>query len=147
MGQFKIKDRRCFKCGARWIGHEEKETDVNIALYLLNAAYRNTYDRAYVVSRDSALKPAVELVLTQFPNKEIVVVAPPELGHSNDLTRVAGNKRSIKRRQVETSLFPATIVDPAGNVIATRPSKYDPPPAIAPNPIVRRRITLSLDRK
>ncbi|MET0483444.1 MAG: NYN domain-containing protein [Aestuariivirgaceae bacterium] len=127
MGQFKNKDRWCLKCGARWIGHEEKETDVNIALYLLNEAYRDTYDRAYVVSRDSDLKPAVELVLKQFPDKEIVIVAPPELGHSNDLTRAAGNKRTIKRRQVEVSLFPAIIVDSAGNVIATRPSKYDPP--------------------
>lgn len=129
MGQFKNKDRRCISCGAKWIGHEEKETDVNIALYLLNGAYHDSYDRAYIVSRDSDLKPAVEMVLKQFPNKDIVVVAPPELGHSNDLTLAAGNKRRIKRRQVEDCLFPAVILDPSGNVVATRPSKYDPPPA------------------
>jgi uncharacterized LabA/DUF88 family protein len=129
MGQFKNKDRRCISCGAKWIGHEEKETDVNIALYLLNGAYHDSYDRAYIVSRDSDLKPAVEMVLKQFPNKDIVIVAPPELGHSNDLTLAAGNKRRIKRRQVEDCLFPAVILDPSGNVVATRPSKYDPPPA------------------
>jgi uncharacterized LabA/DUF88 family protein len=132
MGQFKNKDRWCNSCGAKWIGHEEKETDVNIALYLLNEAYRDSYDRAYIVSRDSDLKPAVEMVLTQFSNKEIVIVAPPELGHSNDLTLAAGNKRRIKRRQVQECLLPALVVDPAGNVIATRPSKYDPPPAAQP---------------
>lgn len=33
MGQFKNKDRWCNSCGAKWMGHEEKETDVNIALY------------------------------------------------------------------------------------------------------------------
>jgi hypothetical protein len=55
--------------------------------------------------------------------------SPPELGHSNDLTLAARNKRRIKRRQVEESLFPAVVVDGAGNVIATRPSKYDPPSA------------------
>jgi hypothetical protein len=40
LGHFKDKDRGCNSCGARWKGHEEKETDVNIALCLLNEAYK-----------------------------------------------------------------------------------------------------------
>lgn len=31
MGKFKQKDRKCPKCKHMWCGHEEKETDVNIA--------------------------------------------------------------------------------------------------------------------
>jgi hypothetical protein len=32
LGQFKQKDRRCPACNHTWVGHEEKETDVNIAI-------------------------------------------------------------------------------------------------------------------
>ena len=34
MAKFKDKDRWCPNCGHHWIGHEEKETDVNIALII-----------------------------------------------------------------------------------------------------------------
>ena len=34
LGHFKKKNRKCPECDHRWTGHEEKETDVNIALYL-----------------------------------------------------------------------------------------------------------------
>ena len=73
LGQFKDKHKHCHDCGTTWVQHEEKETDVNVALYVLNEAYRNTYDRAYIISRDSDLKPAVEMVKMQFPEKEIFI--------------------------------------------------------------------------
>ena len=135
LGQFKEKDRACKSCGATWKGHEEKETDVSIALYVLNEAYKNTYDKALVVSRDSDLKPAVAMVRALFPAKELMIVAPPNSGHSNDLIAVASSKRKISLRQVEQSLFPQTVIDRAtGAVAATRPSKFDPPAGWAPPP-------------
>jgi hypothetical protein len=127
MGQFKEKERSCLKCKTTWTQHEEKETDVNIALFVLNEAYRNTYDRAYIVSRDSDLKPAVEMVRARFPEKEMYIVAPPHLGHSNDLIQVAHGKRKIKKPQIERCLFPDQITDGQGNVIAVRPKEYAPP--------------------
>ena len=127
MGQFKEKERSCLKCKTTWTQHEEKETDVNIALFVLNEAYRNTYDRAYIVSRDSDLKPAVEMVRARFPEKEMYIVAPPHLGHSNDLIQVAHGKRKIKKPQIERCLFADQITDGQGNVIAVRPKEYAPP--------------------
>ncbi len=127
MGHFKEKDRKCPKCNNRWRGHEEKETDVNIALHLFNQAYKNGYDKALLVTRDSDLKPAVEMVLREFPHKNITVVAPPHLGHSTDLTKVATAKRKITKAQVEDCLLPKAIHDPNGHIIALRPVKYDPP--------------------
>lgn len=35
MGEFKAKDKKCKICGGIYQSHEEKETDVNIALWLL----------------------------------------------------------------------------------------------------------------
>lgn len=127
LGQFKDKHKHCHNCGATWVQHEEKETDVNVALYVLNEAYRDTYDRAYIVSRDSDLKPAVEMVRLQFPKKQIFIVAPPHLGHSNDLIQVADGKQKITKQQIEESLFPSSVQDHMGKVVATRPPEYDPP--------------------
>jgi hypothetical protein len=38
LGYFKSKDRRCNSCGATWVAHEEKETDVSIGINLVNDA-------------------------------------------------------------------------------------------------------------
>lgn len=35
LGRFKIKNRQCRRCGTSWQDHEEKETDVKMALRLL----------------------------------------------------------------------------------------------------------------
>jgi uncharacterized LabA/DUF88 family protein len=66
-GNFKEKDRFCRRCGASYKYHEEKETDVNIALYLLNEAYQDTYDKAIVVTNDTDLVPAIKMAKTHFP--------------------------------------------------------------------------------
>lgn len=124
LGQFKVKDRRCPSCGHTWQGHEEKETDVNIALALLDGAYQDKFDRAYVVSRDSDLKPAMALVRQRFPSKEVHVVAPPHFGHSNDLVSVANGKRKITLSQLNQCLLPPVLYDSNGTVIATRPANW-----------------------
>jgi hypothetical protein len=51
MGHFKKKDRQCFGCGSKWVGHEEKETDVSIGITLVNDAHRGHFDRAYLATR------------------------------------------------------------------------------------------------
>jgi len=125
LGHFKEKDRDCHNCGATWKAHEEKETDVSIGITLLNDAYKNKYDRALLVTRDSDLMPAVKMVRNEFPAKEIVAVAPPMMGHSNDLLTVCNSKRKISPRQIWACLLPKQIVRADGTVLATRPSKYD----------------------
>ncbi len=53
LGNFKPKTSQCPKCAQFIQHHEEKETDVNIALYMLLGAVRDWYDRALLVTRDS----------------------------------------------------------------------------------------------
>jgi uncharacterized LabA/DUF88 family protein len=126
MGHFKEKDRYCNHCHQTTKGHEEKETDVSIGITLLNDAYKNRYDRALLISRDSDLVPAVKMVKAEFPNKEIVAVAPPMMGHSNDLIRVCDLKRKIRPDHVRACLFPREVLGPDGKTIAaTRPKEYD----------------------
>ncbi|MBB4651638.1 uncharacterized LabA/DUF88 family protein [Aminobacter niigataensis] len=130
MGHFKAKNRKCKSCGAVWISHEEKETDVNIALWLVNEAYKDNFDEAFVLSRDSDLTPAIKMLLAEFPSKAIKVISPPNAGHSKEMANLVGNKKlaSVKTIHLERSLLPATVTDPdTGIVVARRPQEYDPP--------------------
>jgi uncharacterized LabA/DUF88 family protein len=129
LGRFKPKDqpyRCCFGCYHKHPTHEEKETDVNIALYLLNDAYQDRYDAALLISRDSDLVPAARMVKRLFPEKEIVPVAPPYAGHSADLLTVASRKKKLGRRQIEECLLPERLVANDGSIV-NRPVNYAPP--------------------
>jgi hypothetical protein len=84
------------------------------------------YDRALIVSRDSDLVPAARVTKAAFPEKQIYVVAPPHLGHSNDMLAVADGKHKIQKKHLEAALFPALIRLPDGSTVS-RPPEYDPP--------------------
>lgn len=129
MGQFKAKDRSCKKCGAHWVGHEEKETDVNIALWLLREAYKDNFDEAFIVSRDSDLTPAIRMVAAEFPHKSIKIITPPGAGHSKEMAQIVGNKKlaAIKPIHLERSLLPAKVISSeSGLVVVERPLEYKP---------------------
>lgn len=127
MGKFKVKDRKCIKCSAKWIGHEEKESDVNIALHMLSLAHKNAYDHAFLISNDSDLAPAIRMVLSDFPQKQVTSIVPPHYRHSNELLQASSKKAKIQVAHLERCLFPQAIYDSSGNVITTRPIKYVPP--------------------
>ena len=130
LGKFKVRNASCFKCGHSWSLHEEKETDVNIALHLLRGAFTDSYDRALLVSGDSDLVPAVRMVLEDFPTKQVVIVAPIGQQYSMDLYNAAGgreNCRKMKLVHIEQSLFPSEVRDSSGEFAAVRPARYDPP--------------------
>jgi hypothetical protein len=129
MGRFKEKDRHCLRCNTSWKAHEEKETDVNLALYLLNEAHKDSYDHAFVLSNDSDLVPAVKMVKAEFPHKRVRILTPPGKQTSMDLVTAAGRRkfvRTIKESHVASLLLPATLTATDGSII-TRPTDYDPP--------------------
>jgi uncharacterized LabA/DUF88 family protein len=129
MAQFKDKDRRCPQCGHQWTGHEEKETDVNIAIAMLNGVYRNEYDHAFVVTRDSDITPAIRMLRAYFPTKGVTVIAPPNRGHSNELLQITPPplKAKIRVVQIERCLLGPVVYDAGGNIAAHRPAEYAPP--------------------
>lgn len=127
MGQFKEKFKKCLNCHIEWISHEEKETDVNLALALLDLAYKDRYDHAFLLSRDSDLTPAVRKVKENFPNKKISVFATYNYRHSSELIQACDGHKTINFEHISTSLFPEKIYDAGGNLVASRPSEYAPP--------------------
>lgn len=125
LGAFKKKDRTCKSCGKRYTTHEEKQTDVNIAVELARRALIGEYDEAFLLTRDSDLVPAVKLVCDL--KKRVKIIAPLGLHHSKELGQVASARASIKEIHLERALFPQSVLGPDGTVVATRPAKYDPP--------------------
>lgn len=64
------------KSSRRFQTREEKHTDVNIALQMLDDAYQGLADRMVVVSGDSDLSPALLKVKQRFPQIEILLSVP-----------------------------------------------------------------------
>ena len=129
MGKFKKKPRSCKRCGASWEGHEEKETDVNLALMLLELAYADAFDRALVLSADSDLAPAVRAVRRLFPEQEVRILTPPGRFTPGDLRDAAGHPGTgIRDIHVRRCLFGEEVLDPTTSQIAARrPAAYAPP--------------------
>jgi NYN domain len=124
IGHFKEKRRRCAKCGATWIGHEEKETDVAIAVELIADAFTDAFHRALIISADSDLGPAIRSAHRHFPNKTINVIAPPgRKGHAGDLKPLF----EITPGRLAKCLLPDSATDREGNVLFVRPPAWSPP--------------------
>ena len=118
-GRFQEKPQGCLSCGARWITHEEKETDVNIAIALLEDAVSDAYDIAFIISGDSDLRPAVAAVKRVSPRKKVIAAFPPRR-HSRDLAQAVDAYVSISTTKVRNAQLPPKVVTARG-VILERP--------------------------
>jgi len=108
LGKFKSKDKRCKICKRKYKTNEEKQTDVNIALYLFREAVLDRYDKAFLVTADSDLVPAVELAKKTFPGKEIILLTP--IGRNSiELKNTCDFRMKIKEKHLKASQFPNLI--------------------------------------
>jgi uncharacterized LabA/DUF88 family protein len=120
-GRFQAKDRRCNGCGDTWVVFEEKETDVNIAIALVEDAVLDRYDTALLLSADSDLCPAVRATKRLRPDKRIVAAFPPKR-HSADLSRAVDGFFPIRHDKIIKAQLPAAVT--AGDGVVLRRPKY-----------------------
>ncbi|WP_331026595.1 NYN domain-containing protein [Sphingomonas sp.] len=111
---------------AKWRRYEEKQTDVGIAVHLIHDAHRDIFDRALVVSLDTDMLPAFQIMQAAFPAKPIVCVAPPNRPHHREIQNLGIELDNIKVSQLEKALFGAKVVQ-HGVCVARRPGAYTPP--------------------
>lgn len=99
MGKFKKKEIKCrAQCGQKGLGYEEKETDVNIAVRLIEALAVGNCDIAVIVSGDTDLSPAIKVASRMFPTKQIACAFP--------------YKRSAGRSELKTICHKSFNLDP-----------------------------------
>jgi len=109
LGRFKSMDVRCKKCGKYFIKHEEKETDVAIAVTLFELLYSNACDTTVLVTGDTDLAPAVKNAKRLFIDKK-VVFAFPYKRKNQELVDLAPGSFSIGREQYPKHQFPDTVI-------------------------------------
>ena len=107
-GRFKKKHIQCHQCNKIFQTHEEKQTDVNIAITILRDAFQNIFDTAVIISADSDLLPAVAMVHSTFPEKEIGIMFP--IGsNSFELRQHADFCPKMPQKLLRKCQFPDTI--------------------------------------
>lgn len=125
LGHFKRKTNSCKRCGSTWTTHEEKQSDVNIAAYLIHHAHLNSFDKALVLSADSDLCHALQLIIDSKQDKEINVLVPPNRYEITREIRGMVPSFKIKQKHLKNNVLPDLVRDSkTGNVIAKRPRKY-----------------------
>jgi uncharacterized LabA/DUF88 family protein len=123
LGNFKKKPRKCNRCLNEWTAHEEKESDVNIAIHLLDKAHSDEYDEALVLSADTDLTPAIKMVRQKYKNKTIIAVLPPGRQYVGSLIDAANSKIRISFELLEKCQFVDQLTTSTGEII-TIPDKY-----------------------
>ena len=121
-GHYLPKRRRCGACGATWISHEEKMTDVNIATQLLIDAFEGRFDTALIISGDSDLTTPIRRVRQRFPNRRLIVAFPPNR-RSDQLRKAAHGYLVIGADSLRQNVLPDEILTTDGFVLK-RPAEW-----------------------
>ena len=101
---------------------EEKKTDVNIAVRLIDDAINQRSDSMVIVSADSDLEPAVEWVRKNYPSLKISVYIPalPEelnLRRNDNYQRMQVACRLLPLSGIHRHILPDTVALPDGSTV------------------------------
>jgi hypothetical protein len=125
-GHFVVHADGCNACGHTWQIAEEKQSDVNLALAVLDDAHENRFDVCYLLTVDGDHAATARFLKEKFPHKKLVSVAPPGRRHSGAILQWADAQVSLEFGHIAGSLLPAVVEGPDGAIL--RPALYEPPP-------------------
>lgn len=122
LGHFLLTPRTCRSCGFTYDVAQEKMTDVNIAVELLQDAFQDAFDTAILISADSDLIAPIAAVKRLFPDKRIIVACPPGR-FSVDLCKAAHAYLKVGHGVIEKSQLPAEVRTASGFILR-RPESW-----------------------
>jgi uncharacterized LabA/DUF88 family protein len=114
LGHYLRKTVVCRQCGNSRTVYEEKESDVALAVQLVQDASLGAYERALLVSADSDMCPAVRSARTVAPDRQVVAVFPPRRS-SMELTHTANHAVKIFDRAPRRHQLPTTVIAASGS--------------------------------
>lgn len=100
---------KCHKCGHTCTTYHEKMTDVNIAVELMQDAFEDKFDIAFLLSADSDLVSPISAVQKSFPGKQVICIFPPKRS-SYALKQVSNGFLHISRNELAKSIFPDRVL-------------------------------------
>jgi uncharacterized LabA/DUF88 family protein len=121
-GRYAPEVEKCDQCQALVYLHNEKMTDVNIAVEITKDAHANRFDAALLVTGDSDQTPTILMVKELFPTKRIICGFPPKRV-STQLRRVAHGDVHINAHILAGSQLPP-VVRKAGGIDLCRPARW-----------------------
>ena len=120
------KNRQCTFTGSRkFTTYEEKHTDVNIGITMLDDAYRGSCDRMALVSGDSDLVPVLALVRERFPAVDLNVYIPgpqSRYDQATEIRAVADRVRLIPANLLRVCQLPSKVA--VGSAEFTKPDSW-----------------------
>lgn len=129
-GNFKKRHIKCQKCGFIIFKPEEKQTDVNIALYLLKMAFKKEFDIAILLTADSDLIPLINTIkeirdIYNELNHIKIGILPPikRENQCKDLIKLCDFNKTMKENHLKNSQFPYSLIDLNGNKLQ-KPSSW-----------------------
>lgn len=114
LARFKEKEVWCDNCQKYQIRHEEKETDVALAVKLLELFYQDKCDTAILMTGDTDIAPAVRFVKRYYPKKTVGFLFPYRR-KNKELRKLAFGCK-ISKEQYQKYQFPATLTLADGSV-------------------------------
>lgn len=127
LGHTTKEDATCRRCEHGWKQPREKETDINVALSLFEAAANDRIDLAFLISADTDQAATLRFMKRCFPAKPTVVLTPPGRSTPAHLqTPLAWKSVRISEADLDLSIMPP-MVKPVNGRLITRPVEYQPP--------------------
>lgn len=120
-GRFQQKSKSCRACSACWQEYEEKESDVSLAVSLLEDGIGNIYDTALIVSADSDMSPAIHAIRRLRPGVRVIAAFPPRR-RSSALGGLCDVTMQIGMAKIRQSQLPDRVQ--SGSLIYDRPAHW-----------------------
>lgn len=99
---------------------EEKGSDVNLSVHLLNDAWKDRYDCAVLITNDSDMTEGMRLTKLEHPQKRLGLISPVRKNHSRELRAQTDFFIRLESRWLKESLLP----DPIPNTDLRKPSSW-----------------------
>lgn len=130
-GNYKKRTRQCksglctYTGNKKFTTYEEKHTDVNIALHMLDDAYMQRCDLMTIVTGDSDLVPALALVRTRFPHIKLAIYIPgphERFTQALDIRNMADVAKSVPGNLLKHCQLPTKVT--AGPASFEKPKSW-----------------------
>lgn len=115
-GHYQSHIEECKRCGHSYPYSNEKMTDVNIAVALMEDAFNDKYDTAFLITGDSDLVPAIKSVHSLFMQKRVFVAFPPNRFNISVKNQSKGCM-IIGRKKLKDAQFSDTVIKKDGFIL------------------------------
>lgn len=114
-----------FRKKGRKGGHEEKQTDVEIALRMYRDAVERGINTQVLITADSDQVPTVKHIRDAAPETHIILAAPPGRKKvARELGAVVHQRKPLSFGRLFTCRLPRNVLGASGKVAASMPACY-----------------------